>query len=172
MFFRRRKERAKKEQYLRNFVFGVEDSLASTVGLLSGVAAAGVTKKEVIITGVVLIFVEAFSMGVGSLLSEHSVEEYERRKTVSLREPLFGAGVMFLSYLGAGILPLFPYLFFQNTIAFWSSIILSLGCLFALGIISAAFSKTKLLREGYEMLVIGGIAVFIGVVVGTLMKSL
>ncbi len=62
--------------YLRNFVFGVEDSLVSTVGLLSGVAAAGVETKTIVLTGVVLIIVEALSMAVGSYLSEYSVEEY------------------------------------------------------------------------------------------------
>jgi VIT1/CCC1 family predicted Fe2+/Mn2+ transporter len=50
--------------YLRNFIFGVEDSLVSTVGLLSGVAVAGVASRTILLTGVVLIFVEAFSMAV------------------------------------------------------------------------------------------------------------
>ena len=52
--------------YLRNFIFGVEDSLVSTVGLLSGVAVANVDQATIFLTGMVLIFVEAFSMGVGS----------------------------------------------------------------------------------------------------------
>lgn len=69
---------------IRNFVFGVEDSLVSTVGLLAGIAFAGVEAKTVVLTGAVLIFVEAFSMGVGSLLSEQSVEQYEEKKEVSL----------------------------------------------------------------------------------------
>ena len=54
--------------YYRNFVFGVEDSLVSTVGLLSGISIAGVTNKTIIMTGVILIFVEAVSMGAGSFL--------------------------------------------------------------------------------------------------------
>ena len=62
--------------FMRNFVFGAEDSLVSTVGLLAGVATAGVLQKEIIISGVVLIFVEAFSMSVGSFLSERTTEEF------------------------------------------------------------------------------------------------
>ena len=50
-----------KALYIRNFVFGVEDSLASTVGLLSGIATAGVNASTIVVTGAVLIFVEAFS---------------------------------------------------------------------------------------------------------------
>jgi len=64
--------------YVRNFVFGVEDSLVSTVGLLSGIASAGASTATIFLTGTVLIFVEAFSMAVGSYLSEESVEEYEK----------------------------------------------------------------------------------------------
>ena len=54
--------------YFSSFIFGVEDSLVSTVGLLSGVAVAGVTRTDIFITGIILIFVEAFSMGVGNFL--------------------------------------------------------------------------------------------------------
>jgi len=52
----------------RNFVFGVEDSLVSTVWLLSGAAAVVVAQETVLPTDFVLIFVEEFSMGVGSFL--------------------------------------------------------------------------------------------------------
>jgi hypothetical protein len=44
--------------YLRNFIFGVEDSLVSTVGLLAGVAAGGVSSAAILTTGLVLIVVE------------------------------------------------------------------------------------------------------------------
>ena len=48
--------------YIRNFIFGVEDSLVSTAGLLSGIAATGMSRPAILLTGIVLIFVEAFSM--------------------------------------------------------------------------------------------------------------
>jgi hypothetical protein len=52
--------------YTRNFIFGSEDSLVSTVGLLAGIVSAGIERKEIIISGIVLICVEAFSMSIGS----------------------------------------------------------------------------------------------------------
>jgi len=64
--------------YLRNFIFGVEDSLVSTVGLLAGVAAAAISQSAIVTTGLVLIVVEGFSMGVGSFLTEETTEEMER----------------------------------------------------------------------------------------------
>ncbi|MBL8031340.1 MAG: VIT1/CCC1 transporter family protein, partial [Candidatus Doudnabacteria bacterium] len=94
----------KKVEYVRNFIFGVEDSLVSTVGLVSGVAVAGVSNKNVVLTGMVLVFVEAFSMAVGSLLSENSADEYESKSEVALSGAVGYSVVMFGSYLLSGIL--------------------------------------------------------------------
>ncbi len=66
---------AKRDTYLRNFIFGVEDSLVSTVGLLAGVAAAEISAQAILTTGLVLIVVEGFSMGIGSFLTEETTEE-------------------------------------------------------------------------------------------------
>ena len=52
--------------FVRNFIFGVEDSLVSTLGFLAGIAVAGIATRELVTSGIVLILVEAFSMGVGS----------------------------------------------------------------------------------------------------------
>ncbi len=65
------------ELYLRNIIFGISDSLVSTVGLLAGIDAAGTPRQAILLTGIVYAFVEAFSMAVGSFLSEQSAEEYE-----------------------------------------------------------------------------------------------
>src|SRR3989338_7149554 len=112
--------------YVRNFIFGAEDSLVSTVGLLSGIVSAGVLQKEVIISGVVLISVEAFSMSVGSFLSERTTEEsysgFDQRKSKSL----IAAIIMFFSYLACGLIPLLPYLIISRDQAFWWSILTSL----------------------------------------------
>src|SRR3989344_1578262 len=130
----------KKAYYLRNFVFGVEDSLVSTVGFLSGVATAGVSSMNIIISGLVLIFVEAFSMAMGSLVSEHSVQEYLKQHEAGFRKSLFGSIIMFISYFVSGFIPLLPYFFWKLEIAFGISILASLAMLFILGVISAVKS--------------------------------
>src|SRR3990167_8323104 len=98
--------------FLRNLVFGVEDGLVSTVGLLSGIAIAGVDRETIFLTGIVLIFVEAFSMAAGSFLSEASVEEMHGGAD-DTRGSIAAGAVMFFSYFAAGILPPFPYIFFR-----------------------------------------------------------
>lgn len=61
--------------YIREIVFGFEDALVSTLGVITGVAVGAQSAFVVILTGTVLIFVEALSMGVGSYLSSKSARE-------------------------------------------------------------------------------------------------
>lgn len=155
---------------MRNFVFGVEDSLVSTVGLLSGIAVVGTPQATVILTGVVLIFVEAFSMAVGTSLAEHSAEEYAGYgHDGRIRRGSFLAGaIMFASYFISGFIPLAPYFVWEGMVALRISVVVSLVALFALGAVSARASRVKVLREALRMLVIGGAAVAGGVLVGSL----
>ena len=153
---------------LRHFIFGVEDSLASTLGLVSGIAVAGLGRSEILITGTILIFVEAFSMGIGSLLSEHMAEEYAKQAVVSMRQSARGAAVMFVSYFIFGFIPLFPYIVAGISSAFWISVTISLLTLFLLGAVNARLSSLKIWHNGFEMLLIGGIAMVVGIIVGVI----
>ncbi len=152
--------------FVRNFTFGVEDSLVSTVGLLAGVAIAGLDQKEIIITGMVLISVEAFSMAVGSLLSEQSVQEYEAQREVSVTKSLTAAIVMFASYLLAGLIPLAPFFYSASRAAVIASIGLTLVSLFLLGVFNAKLFHIRAWRDGIFTLVMGGIAIVVGIAVG------
>ncbi len=156
----------KKALYVRNFVFGVEDSLVSTVGLLSGIAIAQVPRETIFLTGVVLICVEAFSMAAGSFLSEYSAEDYVEQREVSARRPIAAGVVMFFSYFLSGFVPLLPYVFFETNQAFLLSIALSLAALFILGMVDARFSRVRVARNALRMALVGGIAIVVGVLVG------
>ena len=154
-------------EYLRAFVFGVEDSLASTVGLLSGIAIAGVARETILLTGTILILVEAFSMAMGGFLSEYSSESYMRQAEVSSHRSFMAALIMFFSYLLAGLIPLLPYLILASEFAVWLSIGFSLLALFFLGVVGAKISNINMLKSGLRMFLIGGAAIFVGIMVGT-----
>lgn len=157
--------------YTRNFIFGAEDSLVSTVGLLAGIVAAGITKKEIIISGIVLICVEAFSMSVGSFLSEKATEETSTEVEKSKQaNPILAAIIMFLSYFICGLIPLFPYFIIVTKQAFWLSICASLISLFILGIVSGKILKINILKNSIRMFIMGGLAICFGVVVGMIIK--
>ena len=162
---------AKQIAFLRNFVFGVEDSLVSTVGLLSGIAAAGQSAHTIVLAGIVLIFVEAFSMGVGSLLSDNSAKEFQSGIEEPLGKSLRGSLTMFVSYFVSGFIPLAPYLLLKGAFAFPASIGVSMLALFALGWITGKVSKISPFRQGLQMCTIGGAAILLGVVVGTLVSG-
>lgn len=156
-----------KTAYFRNFIFGVEDSLVSTVGLLSGVAIAGVARETILLTGIILIFVEGFSMAAGSFLSETSAEEFETKKSAIHSHTILAGTIMFLSYFFAGFIPLFPYLILEGMSALKLSIALSISALFVLGAASGLFSRTSIGKSALRMGIVGGIAIAVGVGVGS-----
>ncbi len=152
--------------HLRNLVFGVEDGIVSTVGLLSGIAIAGVPRATILLTGVVLIFVEAISMAAGSFLSEASVDDLSEE---SAPKASISAGViMFSSYFAAGFVPLMPYLFLDVGQAFVASIFVSLASLFVLGYWSGNGSR-KPMKKALRMMLVGGAAILVGVLAGSLL---
>ena len=161
--------KTEKAAFVRNFIFGVEDSLVSTVGLVSGVAVAGVDRSTVMLTGLVLIVVEALSMGVGSLLAESSTQEFVFRKGKSLKLPIFGGLVMFVSYFVAGFIPLAPYAFLAVDQAFPLSIAVSLVALFLLGYVSARVFGGRSVRSALRMFLLGGLAIGAGALIGGLL---
>lgn len=159
-------ERQANIAYFRNFVFGVEDSLVSTVGLLSGVAMAGMEAHAIFVTGVVLIFVEAISMAAGSFLSESSAEEYATGSERLSNKSYLSSFVMFISYFISGFIPLLPYVLLPVSFAFWTSIGVSLLALVVLGAVGATLTKTRVTTNVMRMVVIGGLAIGVGVLVG------
>lgn len=74
---------------IREFVFGIQDGLISTVGLLAGVQSATENRAVVIITGLTSIFAGAISMAAGSYLSssaEKEIFDKELREAEELAE--------------------------------------------------------------------------------------
>lgn len=65
---------------LRELVFGLEDGMVSTLGAITGIAAATANHFTVVLAGFVIIAVESISMAVGSYLSSKSVRAIEERK--------------------------------------------------------------------------------------------
>jgi len=59
----------------REFVFGIQDGLLSTVGLLSGVSVATQNRLAVVITGVAAAVTGGISMATGSYLASRTEKE-------------------------------------------------------------------------------------------------
>jgi VIT1/CCC1 family predicted Fe2+/Mn2+ transporter len=65
----RKKRVIESRSRIREFVFGIQDGLISTVGLLAGVQGATENNIVVIVTGLTAMFSGAISMAAGSYLS-------------------------------------------------------------------------------------------------------
>lgn len=81
---------------IREFVFGIQDGLISTVGLLAGIQGATENTLVVIIAGLTAMFSGAISMAAGSYLSSGAQKEIfdkELREAEKLaeREPYMAA---------------------------------------------------------------------------------
>lgn len=151
---------------LRNFIFGVEDSLVSTVGLLAGIATADVSRSAIIATGLVLIVVEGLSMGIGSFLTQETTDEMSGVNQETSKS-IVGGIIMLFSYCIAGLVPLFPYAFFPGNNAVSISVIASLLGLFLLGTgTSVYYHRPSAWKNGFRMFFLGGLAVGVGMLVG------
>ncbi|MBI2987294.1 MAG: VIT1/CCC1 transporter family protein [Deltaproteobacteria bacterium] len=74
---------------IREFVFGIQDGLISTVGLLAGVQGATENNAVVILTGMTSMLAGAISMAAGSYLSssaEKEIFDKELREAEDLAE--------------------------------------------------------------------------------------
>jgi VIT1/CCC1 family predicted Fe2+/Mn2+ transporter len=77
---------------VREFVFGIQDGLISTVGLVAGMQAAGSNRFTILMAGTAAVLSGAFSMSAGAYLSskaEREIFDHELKKEASFieREP-------------------------------------------------------------------------------------
>lgn len=159
------------KEYLRSIVFGIEDSLVSTTGLVAGISVGSSNREFVILAGIVAVSIEAVSMGAGEYLSDDAVNELEKIKRYR-DNPLVSGFLMFIAYFTAGFIPLFPFIFFQHPISLYLGVTFALSGLFLLGFIKGRILHSSPLKGGFKVLVIGGLATILGLVIGSLFKGL
>lgn len=152
------------KEYLQSAIFGFNDALVSTTGVIVGVSTGTNDKSVVILAGVVTIMVEALSMGAGQYNSSKSARQLE--KSEATKVPLISGGIMFVSYFLAGLIPLLPILLFPIEYSRDIAIVAALIGLFVLGYLKGKIVKVSPMRSAIEILIIGGLATLVGIVVG------
>jgi len=154
------------KDYLRSGFFGAEDSLVSTTGLVAGIAAGSQDVKIILLAGLVAVAVEAVSMGAGQYLSQKAVDELDGEKVSPI-----GTGLMMLvSYAVAGAVPIIPMAFLPYPQSLFASVAAALIALFGIGYIKGKLVKRPATRSGLEVLIVGGIATLIGLLVGVALQ--
>ena len=156
-------------EYLRSTIFGVEDSLVSTTGLIAGLSVGSDDKDVVLLGGIVAIVIEAVSMGAGEYLSDDAIQELEKLKR-HRDKPLVSGTLMFTSYLLAGAIPLSPVIFFDYPTSLLLTVFFALSGLFLLGFIKGRLLHSHPWRSGTKILIVGGLATAIGLMVGLIFR--
>lgn len=155
------------KEYLQSAMFGLNDALVSTTGVMVGISAGTSDKSLIILAGAVTILVEALSMGSGQYLSLKSAQEYQDK--TNRREATISGVVMYLSYIIGGLVPLLPIIFLPVEWSSIAAIIASLTGLLVLGYVKGKIVKASPWRSALEIFIIGGIATAVGLVVGILL---
>lgn len=157
-----------KDEYLRSSLFGFEDALVSTTGMVVGISIGTSNLKFILLAVFVTISVEAVSMAAGEFLSDEAVHELDKKQRKD--NILIAAGVMFLSYVLGGLIPVVPIIFLPHFQGIIGSITAAFIGLFILGFVKGKIVNINKIRSALEMLIIGGVAATIGIIVGLILK--
>lgn len=157
------------EDYLRSLMFGLQDGIVSTTGVVVGIST-GISNKEIIVlAALVAVMVEASSMAAGQYSSEKAVHQMD--KTGKHTDNLYvGALIMFVSYMIGGAFSIIPTLIFDQPLARTLAIVSAFIGLFVIGYIKGQLVEHKPLRSALELFFIGSVATIVGVAVGYFLK--
>ena len=152
------------EDYLRSLMFGLQDGIVSTTGVVVGIST-GINNKDIIVLAALVAgMVEASSMAAGQYSSEKAVHQMDKtgRHTDNL---YIGALIMFIAYLIGGAFSIIPTLIFDQPLARTLAIISSFVGLFIIGYIKGHLVEHRPLRSAIELFIIGSVATIVGVAV-------
>jgi vacuolar iron transporter family protein len=161
---------------IRAGVFGVQDGIVSTFGLVMGVAGAQISAEAVVIAGIAGVVSGALSMGAGEYVSVQTQRELlmvgaavaDHENVNPIRAALANTAL----FVGGGLVPLMPFLLTVGRPAVISSIVVSVLALFVTGAVLTRLTRRSPWRSGLRMLVIGGGSGLLAFLVGTALGSI
>ena len=157
------------EDYLRSLMFGLQDGIVSTTGVVVGISTGVNNKEIVVLAALVAVTVEATSMAAGQYSSEKAVHQMDKSGKHS--DDLFiGAFIMFIAYMIGGSFSIIPTIIFDQSTGRILAVASAFIGLFVIGYIKGHIVEHKPLRSAVELFIIGSIATAIGVIVGNLLK--
>lgn len=142
---------------VRNMTYGIEDSLISTTGMIVGISAYGASKRDVLVSGSILVMVEALSMAFGAFLSE---ESFMRASGIPASDAWKYGTVMLLSYVLAGMIPLSPYAMSLKNPSAWAT------GLALVGLYALTYFTGRSHADAASLVAIGGAILGISIYVG------
>lgn len=152
---------------LKTLIFGGVDGIITIFNIISSIEGAKLNFKYIFILGVAALISDAISMGTGEYLSLNADIKYKKNNNINIKKnrvPYKNGILMFISFIGFGLIPLLLYLI-VNIIFKKNSYIITylsvVSSLFILGIIQSKFTKEKWYISGGKIALYGGSAAFI-----------
>jgi VIT1/CCC1 family predicted Fe2+/Mn2+ transporter len=101
------RRRLEKQRSIREVVFGAQDGVLTTLGLVTGVSSASADRGAILITGFLSMLVGALSMGVGEYLGGkaerdvvRSAIEFEQREMIDMPDAEFAEQIAYYGLKG------------------------------------------------------------------------
>lgn len=161
--------------YLRDIVYGGIDGVITTFAVVAGVRGGELAAAVAIVIGVANLFADGLSMAVGNFLSIRSNEGARRASGLAEEEsePSRHAAATFAAFIGAGTVPMLPFLFdLSDARRFHASIVLTLATLFAAGLLRAYVTGESWRTSVAEMLGLGALVAAVAYYAGHLVARL
>lgn len=161
---------------IRAAVFGIQDGIVSTFGIVMGVAGAQLSGETIVIAGIAGLASGAMSMAAGEYVSVQTQKELlaigadiDDDENV---HPLKAAAANGGLFIGGGAVPLVPFLVGAGLPAIIASVLLSVLALFVTGAVLTRLTQRSPWRSGARMLIIGGGAGVIGFLIGSIFGNI
>jgi VIT1/CCC1 family predicted Fe2+/Mn2+ transporter len=158
---------------------GAQDNLTNVLAVVLGVAIGSGDLHAVALAGLAAALAEAISMGgvlYTATRAERDLHEREGRTEAARGDagrpgPVAAGLATLTSALVAGTVPLAPFAVLPLAWAAVSSVVLSLGALFALGGWKGRVTRTDPLRDGLRFVTVGGLAAIAAAVLGVVLRQ-
>ena len=161
--------------YVRELIYGANDGIITTFAVVAGVAGGGLSLGVVLIIGAANLFADGLSMAVGNYLSIRAYESVLETQQLPEEEtaPLRHAVATFLAFVGAGSMPLIPYVLPELPAGrFASSVAVTLLSMFAVGASRALIANVRWWKAGFEMLGLGAVVAALAYASGAVVADL
>lgn len=148
---------------------GVEGGFAISTGLIAGLSFAEPVSRDIIlVTAVISMIVNAFNASAVKYSSEHYVDELDgREKRHAWHYYFVPAFIEFIMYLVVCLITLTPLLFIDSIQhATWLCVAITLLVLFWAGVYRGRMLRTHPLRDGFELMSLGGMIIAVGAIAG------
>ncbi|MBP9757928.1 MAG: VIT1/CCC1 transporter family protein [Candidatus Pacebacteria bacterium] len=152
------------QRFTSTLVCNIEEGLVLTVGLLSGIAIAGISGATIVLVGTIFVFTAGVSAAAKYMLTRMHESEAPASITPYAQESLMIA----LFYIVAGIIPLLPYMLIDVSRAFTASIVCSFAAAFVLGLWSGHTGRA-VWKSAYHMAYVAAGGAIIGAIVNSVL---